>query len=51
MADDKGSRKKMERDSKDRYKDNAEENGLEEEEPNFSDPEDFVDRVTDEGIV
>jgi hypothetical protein len=51
MADDKGSRKKMDKDSKDRYRDNSEENGLEEEEPNFSDPEDFVDKVTDEGIV
>ena len=49
MADDKGLKKRLESESRDRFKDNIEENGYDEDEPNFSDPEDFVDKVTDEG--
>ena len=36
---------------KDRREEVPAENGLEEEEPDFSDPEDYVDDVTDEGIT
>ena len=35
---------------KDRREEAPAENGFEEEEPDFSDPEDFVDDVTDEGM-
>jgi hypothetical protein len=51
MAEEKGPRKRMDKDIRDRYAEDVDENGIDEEEPNFSDPEDYVDKVTDEGMV
>lgn len=51
MADDRGSRKKMDKDSRERFRDNLDENGYDDDEPNFSDPEDYVDKVTDDELL
>ena len=50
MADERGFGKLLS-DSKDHISDNSYENGLLVDETDFSDPEEFVDKVSDDGLL
>ncbi len=49
MAEDDGFKKVTRKDHRQSREDEPVENGLEEEEPDFSDSEDFIDDVTEDG--
>jgi translation initiation factor 3 subunit B len=51
MADDRAGSKKYKKDMKDRVREKSGDDDLDEEEPDFSDPDDFVDKITEEELL